>query len=130
MDFPGPFLARPLSPGLWLLARTQPPALEILVRGVELDAAQTFSLANCDELRLDWQEPGVVLRLIAARQNSDIQARSAMVHEPRPQLYEGLKLAEFDAATKRFWRRIFRIVRIPGGRYLLRILARRGRPNS
>ena len=130
MDIPGRFLARPLSPGLWLLTRTQPPALEILVRGAELDAAQTFGLANCDELRLEWQEPGVVLRLVAAGQDSDIQARSAIVHEPRPRLYEGLKLAQFDAATKRFWRRIFRMVRIPGGRYLLRILARRGRPNG
>jgi hypothetical protein len=130
MDIPGRFLALRMSPGLWLLTRTQPPALEILVRGVELDAAQSFSLANCDEFRLEWQEPGVVLRLVAASQSSDIQARSAIVHEPRPRLYEGLPLAEFDAATKRFWRRIFRIVRIPGGRYLLRTLARRSRPNA
>src|ERR1700683_4674738 len=124
MDIPGRFLARPLSPGLWLLTRTQPPALEILVRGVELEATEVAGL------NIEWRETGVALRLSSATQNTEIQARSAIVHEPRPRLYEGLKLAQFDAATKRFWRRIFRMVRIPGGRYLLRILARRGRPNG
>ena len=130
MDIPGRFLARPLSPGIWLLTRTQPPALEILVQGVELDAAQTGSLANGADVSLDWQESGVLLRLAAATQTSDIKARSAIVHEPRPGLYAGLPLADFDAATKRFWRRIFRIVRIPGGRYLIRVLARRGRSSA
>jgi hypothetical protein len=130
MNIVGRFLARPLSPGTWLLTGTQPPALEILLQGVELDAAQTFSLANCAEASLEWQESGVLLRLSSATQSRDIKARSAIIHEPRPRLYEGLPLAEYDAATKRFWRRIFRIVRIPGGRYLLRMLARRNRSNA
>src|SRR5580698_3839280 len=130
MDIPGRFLARPLSPGLWLLTRAQPPALEFLVRGVELDAAQALSLANCAGLSLEWQDSGVLLRFSSATQNSGIEARSATIHEPRPRLYEGLPLAVFDASAKRFWRWVFRIVRIPGGRHLLRVLARRSRSNA
>ena len=55
------------------------------------------------------------------------QAKSAIVHEPLPFLYEALPLASVDAKHRRFWRSIFRIVRIPGGRYLLGVLARRRR---
>jgi hypothetical protein len=130
MDIPGRFFARPLSPGLWLLTRTQPPALEIRVQGVELEAAQTVSLANCAGLSLEWLASGVLLRLAATTQSGDIKARSAMVHEPRPRLYEGLPLANFDAAAKRFWRWVFRIVRIPGGRHLLGVVARRSRSSA
>jgi hypothetical protein len=126
----GRFLARPLSPGTWLLTGAQPPALEILLQGVDLDAVQALSLANCTEVNLEWQESGVILRLSSATQSSDIRARSAVLHEPRPRLYEELPLAQYDAAAKRFWRRIFRIVRIPGGRYLLRMLARRSRSSA
>jgi hypothetical protein len=121
MDISGRFLARRLSPGSWLLTRTQPPQLEIFLQGVELEAT---SLAGCEQLKLEWQASGVVLRLCSATQNIAVSARGATVHEPRPRLYEGLPLADFDAATQRFWRRIFRVVRIPGGRYLLRMLAR------
>jgi hypothetical protein len=44
------------------------------------------------------------------------------VHEPLQDLYEGLPLASIDADARRFWRRVFRLVRLPGGRYLLRLL--------
>jgi hypothetical protein len=125
MHIPGGFRALCLRPGTWLLTRVQPPALEIIVQGVQLEAAETLSLANCAGLSIEWRESGVILRLSCAAQNSCIEARSAIVHESRPQLYQALPLAQFDAAAKRFWRRIFRIVRIPGGRYLLRVLARR-----
>jgi hypothetical protein len=35
-----------------------------------------------------------------------------------------LPLASIDADARRFWRRVFRLVRIPGGRYLLKVLTR------
>jgi hypothetical protein len=130
MDISGPFLARALSPGAWLLTRSQPPALEIFVQGAQLDAAQIQSLANSSDLQIEWQESGAVLGLRSAAQSTQLRARSVIVHESRPWLYQGLPLADFDAATQRFWRRIFRLVRIPGGRYLLRMLARRGRTNG
>jgi hypothetical protein len=130
MHIPGGFRALSLSPGTWLLTRAEPPALEIIVQGVQLEAAETLSLANCAGLSIEWCESGVILRLSGAAQSSCIEARSAIVHESRPQLYQALPLAQFDAAAKRFWRRIFRIVRIPGGRYLLRVLARRTRSSA
>jgi hypothetical protein len=37
-------------------------------------------------------------------------------------LYESLPLVSIDADARRFWRRVFRLVRIPGGRFLLKIL--------
>jgi hypothetical protein len=51
-------------------------------------------------------------------------AASAIVHEPLERLYESLPLASIDADARRFWRRVFRLVRIPGGRYLLKVLTR------
>jgi hypothetical protein len=42
-------------------------------------------------------------------------------------LYEALPLAGFDATARRFWRRVFLLVRLPGGRYLLRLIAQRKR---
>jgi hypothetical protein len=53
--------------------------------------------------------------------------RGAIVHEPLPKLYAELPLAGFDERARRFWRRVFRLVRIPGGRHLLGVLARRPR---
>ena len=51
----------------------------------------------------------------------------AVLHEPQMQLYSALPLAQFDAKAQRFWRRIFRLLRIPGGRIVLRWIARRRR---
>jgi len=56
-----------------------------------------------------------------------LKTRNAIIHEPLTRLYEGLPLASFDPAARRFWRRVFRLVRIPGGRHLLRFIARRSR---
>jgi hypothetical protein len=53
--------------------------------------------------------------------------QSAIVHQPLARLYDGLPLAEFDSKTRRFWGRVFTLVRIPGGRHLLGVLARRSR---
>jgi len=36
-------------------------------------------------------------------------------------------LASIDADARRFWHRVFRLVRIPGGRYLLKLLTRSGK---
>ncbi len=41
-------------------------------------------------------------------------------------LYDSLPLVKFDADARRFWRRVFGLVRIPGGRYLLKFLSALG----
>jgi hypothetical protein len=54
-----------------------------------------------------------------------ISVGSVLLHEPQPRLYEALPLAGFDAKAQRFWRRVFTIMRIPGGRFMLRFFTRR-----
>jgi hypothetical protein len=129
-SFLGPFLAHSPGPRVWRLARSHPPALEMIVHGADFDAPRLSSLASCTQLCLEWRESDVELSIESPSGNTCMTAAGAIVHEPLPQLYEGLPLAEFDPAARRFWRRIFRIVRIPGGRCLLGFLARRRRPSS
>jgi hypothetical protein len=59
-----------------------------------------------------------------------VEAAAAIVHEPARNLYAALPLAEFDGRARRFWRRVFLLVRIPGGRSLLGILAHASRKRS
>jgi hypothetical protein len=54
--------------------------------------------------------------------------RSALMHEPLPALYGSLPLATIDAGTRRFWRWVFRVVRLPGGGRLLGVLTRLASP--
>jgi len=66
----------------------------------------------------------VLLTFIAGEKVASVEAANAIVHEPLEHLYERLPLISIDADARRFWRRVFRLVRIPGGRYLLKLLAR------
>ena len=68
------------------------------------------------------------MTLTSAQRSVVAAAQSAIVHEPLPHLYETLPLVRFDAKARRFWRRVFRLMRIPGGRHLIGALARRSRP--
>ncbi len=65
-----------------------------------------------------------MLTMTSAEQPRTVRAQSVIVHEPLARLYEALPLVTLDAKARRFWRRVFRLVRIPGGRYLLGALAR------
>jgi len=121
----GAFQARDLGSGTWRLTITGLSTFEVLLQGAGPDAAQALALPNCNGLSLEWQEAGVLLTLSSPAGTGFANARSAIIHEPRAHLYEALPLVSFDADARRFWRRIFRLVRIPGGRYLLRFLARR-----
>jgi hypothetical protein len=121
----GAFLVHDLGRGAWRLTAAGPSNVEVLVQDAEPDAARALALPNCNGLSLEWQEAGVLLTLSSPAGTGFANARSAIIHEPRSRLYEALPLASFDEDARRFWRRIFRLVRIPGGRYLLRFLARR-----
>ncbi|MDE2306616.1 MAG: hypothetical protein KGL34_13730 [Gammaproteobacteria bacterium] len=57
----------------------------------------------------------------------EASAGFALLHEPLPDLYDELPLGTYDPATERFWRRVMRIARLPGGPWLIGLLARRGR---
>jgi hypothetical protein len=126
-NLPGTFLTRDLSAGAWRLSRSQPAPIEVFLRVADADAAQAFRLPTVSDIDIEWRAETVVLTLTSAARRRTIKALSAVVHEPLMHLYAALPLASFDDKARRFWRRVFRLVRIPGGRYLLGVLARRTR---
>lgn len=122
----GPFSARHLGTGLWQLTTAAPAGPEIFLRARpdEPELLQHVSIAT---LGLEWRVDGVRVALSGANGVRYVTASSAIIHEPKVLLYAALPLAAFDAHAKRFWRRVFILMRIPGGRFLLRFLARLSR---
>ena len=76
------------------------------------------------DIDIEWHAGAAALSMTSAGRSRSIQTHSAIVHEPLARLYEALPLAALDAKARRFWRRVFRLVRMPGGRYLLLAMAR------
>ena len=124
---PGTFLTQNLGEGAWRLSRSEAAPIDVFLRGAESGAAEALRSPSVRDIGIEWRAETVVLTMTAAEQPRIITAQSAIVHEPLARLYEGLPLASLDAKARRFWRRVFGLVRIPGGRYLLGALARRTR---
>jgi len=129
----GPFAARSLGKSVWLLTGDAADAPEVLVRGPRESVGfpPDVLIAN---VTVTWHEDGVDVTLDSPAGVRSFRAASVIVHEPNGRLYQSLPLAGFDADARRFWRRVFRLIRIPGGRLLLGLIARRrrgkGRPSS
>jgi hypothetical protein len=121
----GPFSAQELGNGAWQL--TGSAGSEIYLRGAGAEVPELLNDASITLLDLDWCDDGVTVALTGARGVRYVKAENAIVHEPKSALYENLPLASFDADAKRFWKRVFRLMRIPGGRLLLGLIARRRR---
>jgi hypothetical protein len=132
---PGRFLAQHLGRGAWRLTGTAAPHIDIFVQGADPGAADTLretgenGQIGVSDVSVEWQGDCVILTVTSAGHARSFKTRSAIVHEPQAHLYEALPLARFDPKARRFWRRIFRLVRIPGGRYLLGFLAHRTQPH-
>jgi hypothetical protein len=124
---PGKFLARQLADGVWLLARGAAAPADIFLRGAQSPPADVLQSPDLADIDIEWHDAAVALTLTAAGRRTTVEGRSAILHEPLAQLYEALPLAALDAKARRFWRRIFLLVRIPGGRRLLGAMARRSR---
>jgi hypothetical protein len=103
------------------------PGVEIFLRGVTSEAAEILRGATVSDIAVEWHGDAVELTLMSGAARRILHLRSVIIHEPLPLLYGALPLAGFDDRAKRFWRRVFRLARIPGGRHLLGILARRRR---
>jgi hypothetical protein len=123
----GTFVAQNLQEGAWRLARSEPAPIDVLVRGVEPGAADVFRSPSLLDVDIEWQSATVVLTMTSAGRRRSVKTQSAIVHEPLVHLYDALPLVILDAKARRFWHRVFRLVRIPGGRYLLGAMARRTR---
>jgi hypothetical protein len=126
-NLPGIFLTQDLGEGSWRLSRSEAAPIDVFLRGAESGAAAALRATSVRDIGIEWRAETVVLTMTSAEQPRVIEAQSAIVHEPLARLYEALPLARLDANARRFWDRVFRLVRIPGGRYLLGVLARRNR---
>jgi hypothetical protein len=125
-NYSGAFLAQDSGGGTWRLDRAAPQT-RIFLRDAEAGAAKAFGTAPIVDLGIEWQADGALLTFMSGNRVASVQATTAIVHEPLGQLYESLPLANIDANARRFWRRVFRLVRLPGGRYLLKLVTRVGR---
>jgi hypothetical protein len=126
-NFPGTFAPQDLKEGAWRLSRGEPAPIDVFVLGTDSGATETLRRSGIRDVEVEWRGEGVLLVLTSAGRRISIGAQSAIVHEPLGSLYEALPLVSLDDKARRFWRRVFRLVRIPGGRYLLGLLARRTR---
>ena len=125
-NFSGTFQAQDRGNGAWQLSRGAPRELDVFLRGTQ-GAAKGFGAGPLEGLCIEWQDQGALLSFSVGARAATVEAAGAIVHEPLLNLYESLPLASIDADARRFWRRVFRLVRFPGGRYLLKLLRRPAR---
>jgi hypothetical protein len=123
----GAFRATRLAADAWRLTTGVAGAAEIYLSGVEGDVFAVLEGSTASAVTLAWSAAGATITLISPGTSTRFKSRAATLHEPRPQLYRDLPLVVLDDAAKRFWRRVFLIARIPGGRRLLRWIAQRTR---
>ena len=109
------------------VSSTSPTRLDILVQGVNFRAVESFPVVNVHDMDIEWCSESAALTVTADGHPQTVKARSVIIHEPMPHLYQALPLARFDEKARRFWYRVFRLVRIPGGRHLLKLVSRRRR---
>jgi len=119
----GPLERRQLAPDAWVWSA--PAGAELLIRGAGPGAAEILRNAVPSAICVDWLKDGALVTLIGDAGRRQLRVRAAVMHEPLARLYESLPLVILDARARRFWRRVFLLVRIPGGRRLLKLLARR-----
>jgi hypothetical protein len=123
-NFSGSFTSHDRGEGTWQLSKSAPHEATVFVRDAQSDAARAFGSEPISELGIEWHGEQALLTFIADGRPASVAAGSAIVHEPLGELYAGLPLANIDADARRFWRRVFALVRLPGGRFVLKLLAR------
>jgi hypothetical protein len=128
-NFTGEFSAQDLGKNVWRLSRAAPHRIDVIVQGTRQGAASTsvaraFGTEPVSSLGIEWHSDMALLSFMSGDRVETVEGANVVVHEPLRHLYEGLPLAEFDQKAKKFWNRVFRLVSFPGGRFLLRFLAR------
>jgi hypothetical protein len=127
----GEFVLEPLPGANLRIANRLEPGEFVILRDVRV--APDSWPRTATQLVIDWapgggmQAGGVRITLSIGAATASFEAASALLHEPRAALYEHLPLPRFTPEMARFWRRVFRIVRLPGGRWLLAWIGRRAR---
>ena len=123
-NFSGVFLPQHRGNGEWQLCRQAPHEIQVFLRDAERGAARAFGTGPIIDFGIEWHADKVLLTFMSDERVASVEAANAIVHEPLERLYESLPLVSIDADARRFWRRVFALVRIPGGRYLLKVLTR------
>ncbi|HWJ35049.1 MAG TPA: hypothetical protein VNR70_07270 [Steroidobacteraceae bacterium] len=126
----GRFSARNLGGGAWQLVAGAASGTEIFLQGAGPDALELLQDASISVLGFEWHVDGVEIAVTGANGVRYLTTESAIIHAPSAHVYDGLPLARFDSDAKRFWTRVFRLIRIPGGRFLLGFIARGKRGKS
>jgi hypothetical protein len=126
-NFSGSFMPQDDGHGAWQLTRAAPHDMEVFLRDAEHGAARAFGRTAIVDLGIEWHAERVLLTFMSGDRVATVQAATALVHEPLGHLYASLPLVSIDADARRFWRRVFRLVRIPGGRFLLKVLRPSGK---
>ncbi len=122
-----PFDVEDCGRGLWCLRQHAALDAAVFVHG----SLPFKELSKCESLGIEWREEGGAIVSIALPSRTvTVQVKSAFVQEARPKIYGALPLGRLDARTLRFWRRVFALVRLPGGQFLLGWLAARTRRNG
>jgi hypothetical protein len=111
----------------WIVRSSEPAPVEVQLLGVQCaDAAAAPALAwQC--VNIQWRDGAAAVTLSGESSGLQLLARAAFVHEPRPALYAALPLESFGPRAQSFWKRVFLLVKLPGGRVLLNLIARRAR---
>jgi hypothetical protein len=126
-NFSGAFMPQDLRNGAWQLTRAAPHDMQVILRDAEHGAARAFGESLIVDLGIEWHAGRALLTFMSGDRVATVKATTAIVHEPLGHLYESLPLVSIDAEARRFWHRVFRLVRIPGGRFLLKVLRPSGR---
>jgi hypothetical protein len=128
----GPFSATKLHSGLWQLTSEVSDGTRVYVHGAGPEASKLLAEMRITALEFEWRAESVMVRASGADGVRRFESESVVIHAPAMRLYDSLPLASFDAAAQRFWKRVFCLIRIPGGRLLLGAIARRrrGRPGT
>lgn len=126
-SLPGPFSATRLNSGLWQLTAETPDGARAYLRGAGPEASKLLAGMRITALEFEWRTDGVMVRVTGAEGVRHFKSESVFIHTPATRLYDSLPLASFDTGAQRFWKRVFRLIRIPGGRLVLGAIARRRR---
>jgi hypothetical protein len=126
-NFSGTFLPLERGHGAWRLSRAAPHEADVFLRDAEHGAASAFGNLPLVDLGIEWRDETALLTFMSGDRVASVKAASVIVHEPLGRLYESLPLVSIDADARRFWRRVFGLMRFPGGRYLLKLFTRPAR---
>ena len=126
----GTFSARQRDDRGWVIVSAEPERVDVHLIGATMDA--DIEPGTFDRIEIEWTKDAVDVSLkrgaaAAGGAAVRLRARAAFVHQELPRLYADLPLEVFGPRSQAFWKRIFFIVKIPGGRRLLNYIARRAR---